>query len=320
MSQSTLDEIAQEAGSLAATLPLIAKAPGVNLDCESDSRFRVLQQSAAALAARGQPVVTLFGPACSGKSTLFTLLTGIKVPSGSDISPCTRQCLVAAPETNCPDAVQRLFPGAKFGEEGLQAIGKVGPRAFTKIIREAGEHSSAAVKLAAKYGERAVWVVTKPRGLAIFLKYGEEGAAAVMNHPGVAEEAVERLGVPAARALNAVSGAQARRIGMMIEDGTIKAGEKSSGLLDVVAKSGDEAMEFIWKHKGALTVTATLTAFLKNPEPFIQGVETLVVETVKPIGTEIAKRTNWTPVMIVVVALITMLLAFRIFLRRRRKN
>lgn len=114
MSQSTLDEIAQEAGTLAATLPLIAKAPGVNLDCKNDARFRVLLQSAAALAARGQPVVTLFGPTGSGKSTLFTLLTGIEVPSGEGRRPCTCQCLVAVPETNAPDAVQRLFPGANL--------------------------------------------------------------------------------------------------------------------------------------------------------------------------------------------------------------
>ena len=210
--------------------------------------------------------------------------------------------------------------GAKFGEEGLEAMVKVGPRALGKITSEAGEHASDVVKLVAKHGESAVWVVAKPRGLAIFVKYGEEAATAVMKHPGIAEGAVESLGAPAARALNAVSGTQARRIGMMIEDGTIKAGEKSSGLLDVTAKFGDKAMEFIWKNKGALAVAATLTAFLKNPEPFIHGVETLVAETVKPIGTEIAKRTNWTPVMIVAVALLAVLLAFRIFLQRRRRT
>ena len=208
--------------------------------------------------------------------------------------------------------------GAKFGEEGLEAMVKVGPRAFGKITSEAGEHASDVVKLVAKHGESAVWVVAKPRGLAIFVKYGEEAATAVMKHPGIAEGAVESLGAPAARALNAVSGTQARRIGMMIEDGAIKAGEKSSGLLDVVTKYGDKAMEFIWKNKGALTVAATLTAFLKNPEPFIQGVNTLVVETVKPIGTEIAKRTNWTPVMIVAVILTGGLVAFR--MRRARES
>ena len=134
---------------------------------------------------------------------------------------------------------------AKYGTEGLEAISKVGPRAFGKITVEAGEHASEAVKLTAKFGEQAVWVISKPRGLAVFVKYGEEAATAVMKHPGVAEGAVEHLGVPAARALNSVGSAEARRLGMMIEDGAIKAGEQSAGLLGVVEKYGDKAMGFI---------------------------------------------------------------------------
>src|SRR5438067_1118112 len=85
--------------------------------------------------------------------------------------------------------------GAKFGEEGLEAIGKVGPRAFGRITIEAGEHAPEVVKLTAKYGDQAVWVVSKPRGLAVFLKHGEEAATAVMKHPGIAEGAVEKAGI-----------------------------------------------------------------------------------------------------------------------------
>jgi hypothetical protein len=208
--------------------------------------------------------------------------------------------------------------GAKFGAEGLEAMGKVGPRAFGKITIEAGEYASQAVKLTAKYGDEAVWVISKPRGLAVFVKHGEEAATAVMKHPGVAEGAVERLGIPAARALNSVSGAEARRLGMMIEDGAIKTGERSAGLLDVVAKYGDKAMEFIWKNKGALAVAAGLTAFLHDPEPFIQGTKDLVVEAVKPIGTEVTRRTNWTPVMIAGLAGCAGLLALRMWMRKRQ--
>ena len=207
---------------------------------------------------------------------------------------------------------------AKFGEEGLEAMGKVGPRAFGKITIEAGERAPEIVKLTAKFGEQAVWVVSKPRGLAVFVKYGEEAATAMMKHPGIAEGAVEQLGVPAARALNAVSGAQARRLGMMIEDAAVKTGEQSVGLVDVVAKYGDKAMAFIWKNKGALAATAVLTAFLHDPEPFIQGTKDLVVEAVKPIGVEVARGTNWTPVMITGVAACAGVIALGMLLRKKR--
>ncbi len=209
--------------------------------------------------------------------------------------------------------------GEKFGQEGLEAIGKVGPRAFGKVTLEAGEHAPAVVILTARYGEQAVWVISKPRGLAVFVKYREEAATAVMKHPGVAERAVEQLGVPAARALNSVSSAQARRLGMMIEDGAIKTGERSSGLLAVVAKYGDKAMQFIWRNKGSLTVAAGLTAFLHDPEPFIQGTKDLAVAAVMPVGMEVARRTNWTPVMIAGLAVSAALVGLKMWISGWRK-
>ena len=202
--------------------------------------------------------------------------------------------------------------GAKYGDEGLTALGKVGPRTFTKLTIEAGQHSSGVVKLVAKHGDEAVWVISKPKGMAIFIKYGEQGATAIMKHPGVAENVVEKLGDPAVRALNMISKPhQARRLGMMVDDGTIQAGGKSAELLDVVIKHGDRAMEFIWKNKGSLVVAATLTAFLNDPEPFINGGKDIAVGAIKPIGVEVARMTNWTPVMIVGVLAVAGLVALR---------
>lgn len=201
--------------------------------------------------------------------------------------------------------------GTKYGEEGLVALGKVGPRTFAKLTTEAGEHSPGVVKLVAKHGDEAVWVISKPNGMAIFIKYGEQGATAIMKHPGVAENAVEKLGASAARALNAISTPQARRLGMMVEDGAIQAGGKPAELLEIVTKYGDRAMEFIWKNKGSLVVAATLTAFLNDPEPFINGGKDIAVGAIKPIGVEVARLTNWTPVMIVGVLAVAVLVALR---------
>lgn len=208
--------------------------------------------------------------------------------------------------------------GAKYGDEGLVALAKVGPRTFTKLTSEAGKYSSGVVKLVAKHGDEAVWVISKPNGMAIFIKYGEQGATAIMKHPGVAENAVEKLGLPAARALNAISTPQARRLGMMVEDGAIQSGGKSPELLEVVTRYGDRAMEFIWKNKGSLAVATTLAAFLNDPEPFINGGKEIAVGAIKPIGMEIARLTNWTPVMIVGVLAVVGVVAVRMGLRKRK--
>jgi|GEM_PF-6000567 len=82
-----------------------------------------------------------------------------------------------------------------------------------------------------------------------------------------------------------------------LDDGFIVPGQQSAGLLDVVGRYGDKAADFIWVNKGALVVAATLTAFLHNPKPFIDGVMALPVAA---IG-DIAPHVNWTLVIITVI-------------------
>lgn len=181
----------------------------------------------------------------------------------------------------------------RYGDDGVTAIRKVGPRAFD-IVSEAGEHSAGVVKLMAKHGDEAVWVVSKPKGMAIFVKYGDDGAEAMMKHKGIATPFIESTGESGVRALNAVGPSQGRRLVNLVDDGVIVPGQQSGDLLDVVGRHGDRAAEFIWKNKGALAVGSVLTAFLVNPEPFIEGVMTLpntALETIAPL-------VNWTLVII----------------------
>ncbi|MFO0906869.1 MAG: hypothetical protein U0835_00615 [Isosphaeraceae bacterium] len=103
----------------------------------------------------------------------------------------------------------------------------------------------------------------------------------MMKHPGVAEPVIERLGQPAVRALEAVGPRNARRLGMMAD-------EASPEMLGVIARYGDPAMEFVWRHKAVLAGGAALAAFLANPEPYIDGTNelaaTMADATVRPVA------------------------------------
>lgn len=56
-------------------------------------------------------VATLYGPSGSGKSTIFKNLTGIEVPAGGAIRPCSMACAAAVPEALCSNlVVGDLFP------------------------------------------------------------------------------------------------------------------------------------------------------------------------------------------------------------------
>ncbi len=186
---------------------------------------------------------------------------------------------------------------SKYGDEGLSAVRKVGPSGI-KVIQEAGERGLDAVKLINRHGDDAIWLMSKPKGMAIFMKYGEDGAAALIKHKGIGEMVIESNGKAAINALTAVGTQQARQIAMLHKDGIILAGTAGNSLLDVIAKYGDKAMNFIWRNKGALAVTAVVGTFVANPEAYIDGTKELIVEGVSrpatELGREVARNTNWT--------------------------
>ncbi|MGH7134683.1 MAG: hypothetical protein ACREHD_03025 [Pirellulales bacterium] len=56
--------------------------------------------------------------------------------------------------------------GLKYGDDAVTAVKKVGPRTF-RCVDEAGENGLQAVKLMAKHGDDAFWVVAKKNRLAL---------------------------------------------------------------------------------------------------------------------------------------------------------
>lgn len=211
---------------------------------------------------------------------------------------------------------------AKYGDDAIVAIKRVGPRGF-QVIDDAGENAPAVITLLNRYGNDAVWVASKPRKLAIFVKHGDEAAEAMIKHPGIAAPVIEKFGKPAAEAITKVSSQNARRIGMMADDGSLAAAGQADGLLGVIGKHGDTAADFIWKHKGALAVAVTATAFIADPQPFIDGTRDLAEIAVKPIteGTKeitrgVAAGTNWTLVIVAfagVIGLLSLVAFFTVF-------
>jgi hypothetical protein len=219
------------------------------------------------------------------------------------------------------------------GDDVFKAVRLAGPRGL-HLIEEAGTHSKQVARLLATHGEHgAVYVASRPQAMQLVLRHGEEAAAALVKSRGVALPAVESLGRPAIGAFKALGSPQnARRLAMMAADGgeLAKIG-RAPELLAVIEKYGDKSMRFIWEHKGALAVTATLTAFLADPEPFINGARDITQTVVKPLAevpaiaakegaAEVARNTNWTLVFLTVIAALTLLVAVRFRLLSRRRS
>ena len=174
----------------------------------------------------------------------------------------------------------------KAGVEGIEALEKAGPRAGDIL------------KLFARSGDEAMWVVAKPRRVAIFLKHGDAAAQAMLRHGELAETLIERFEGSATKALNNVGGQNARRLAMMAEDGQLATIGRTDQLLATIGKYGDGAMDFVWRNKGALTVAAALTAFLADPKPFVDGTKELGKSVATPVAEHIARSVDWTVVIL----------------------
>ena len=199
----------------------------------------------------------------------------------------------------------------KHGDEAILAIRKGGPTACG-LVEAAGPDGAKAVRVLAVHGEQgATRVLSQPRAMKQFLTYGDEAAAVLVRHPGVAEPLVERGGLQAVKALGAVDARNGRRLAMLM-DGELAQVGRHPEVLGVVGRYGDRAANFIWENKATLAGAAALAAFLADPEPFLNGTrdiaavagETVVKPVVGGVVTLVASGFAVLGVLIVAVAVL----------------
>jgi len=185
---------------------------------------------------------------------------------------------------------------AKYGDDALPFLKATGHTGFD-ALDQAGTKAPEVIKLYLKRGDEAVWVISKPGKLAIFLKHGDGAAEALIKHPGIADTLIARHGDEAIGALNRLSQQNAQRLGMSADEGLLTATQRSPELLSVLNKYGDPAMDFVWKNKGALTVGTLLVGFLADPEAYFSGVKSLVEPVAKSVVEPIVTSVNWTLIL-----------------------
>jgi hypothetical protein len=206
--------------------------------------------------------------------------------------------------------LQRLV--VTHGDDVFRAATKVGPEAI-RLIESAGAHGEVAAKLLGRYGKQAVWVAGKPARLELIARHGDQAALALVRHRTLAEPLIESFGSAAARALTRVDARNARRMAILLADGTLEQIGRTNDVLRVVGLFGDHAMEFVWRHKGALAVGTVLAAFLADPEPFLNGARDLVsvaagtivrpvIDLPREMVRELVPSTTWKWMLVLAVA------------------
>lgn len=103
------------AAALIERMPQVAAALGKREEFERGAGWRALTSKPQQIVEKeGKPllVATLYGPSGAGKSTIFRGMTGLNVPAGDRVRPCTHACCVAVPrEVISERVVETLFEG-----------------------------------------------------------------------------------------------------------------------------------------------------------------------------------------------------------------
>lgn len=75
-----------------------------------------------------------------------------------------------------------------------------------------------------------------------------------------------------------------RRRAVLDTEGAMARTGRREEQLAVIGRHGDQAMGFVWRHKGALAVSAVLGSFLAQPEAFLGGSRRLAEEVAAGVG------------------------------------
>ena len=102
-------------------------------------------------------------------------------------------------------------------------------------------------------------------------RHVDDVARAVTPHLNVGMTLVP-LARSSGRAMAALAPRDARRLAMLAEDGALARSGRWSELLAVIERHGDQALNFVWRNKGALAVSTILATFLAEPEVFLGAV------------------------------------------------
>ncbi len=207
----------------------------------------------------------------------------------------------------------------KCGSESLDVIQKQGIAAF-RVFRSAGDDAGPyLIKAIRTYSDDAIRVAQTSAGRVILREGSDSAIRAVARHSDAVIPVIQKYGEDCARALAEISEGNGRRLVQLAEEHSFPANDFDKLML-VVEKYGDRAMDFIWRNRNPLLMTAAFTAFVSDPAPYIDGVKKLTEVATKPLQEffeGIVSHVSWNFLVGVIVALVGLKL---VFTRRTRRS
>ena len=197
--------------------------------------MRTLMFTALLTMAFAVPAQAGIGSKAAGKLAEFLLKKFGKEAAGEGAEKLTAHIMKAA---------------ARHGDDVVRAVRKVGPKALT-LVDDAGANAPSVLRLINHYGDDVVTGPEPTEGAGTGRPLRRRRGEGVDQAQGIAEPLIENLGSTrrqGGQCPRAASGAAARHDGR----GDLAAIGRTPELLEVIARHGDKAMDFIWKNKAVL--------------------------------------------------------------------
>lgn len=109
---------------------------------------------------------------------------------------------------------------ARYGDDARVAAQKVGP-SLEALLDVAGDTAPLAVRLLARRGDDALWVVRRPAALRMIRDLPEDAADAFLRHKSVAQHLMAQHGRRAVDALRSLDLRNGRRVAIMLDAGDL---------------------------------------------------------------------------------------------------
>lgn len=245
---------------------------------------------------------------------LWLIVLSVALPQSAAARRAAREVV----ETFGREAVEAAEPRVlrlieAYGDDAAKVLRKVGP-AGVQTLEKFG---ASGLRILATWGDDGLRVLAFEGDAAVtaLARYGDDAVQFMIRHPGVGRDLLTQFGAQVLRPRLSTEGF--RTLGRLSEP--IRSSGRAAEILGVVEKFGDRACDFLWRNKGTIFLASVLTAFLNDPQPYLDGARQLLVQPASDALQGAVAGTNWTLVVIVAMLLSSLSLGVRWAWSTRRR-
>lgn len=169
----------------------------------------------------------------------------------------------------------------KYGDESIDLVRMGGPRLQKVLDNASFKEGKNLLSFFQKTGSSGLRILDDPKLHQLILKHGDDIGQLVARHSGNGVKLVSKHGSSSIKSLNRLNRVQGQRLYIVSKQGKLAQVSKLSSteqskFWNILSQRGNAVLKWI-EHNPKTTLTvATLTAFIAQPDKFLDGVGSIL--------------------------------------------